>query len=265
MSCTNQVKTSIDFDADCDEWIKHELYEMVDDGEGGKIRFIDKKLNEMKKSYSTLFFYAVGVWCTAYARTNLWHAVRALDTDVIYYDTDSIKGVGESVRGYVEGYNKEVIEKLKQSAIDNDLPIELYIPTDRKGVKYPLGVFDDETKHGLLKEFKTLGAKKYAYKDSNNKLHITVAGVSKQAVVGLRSLKDFNKNLVFYPECTGKLTHYYNDEQPTFTYTDVDGNRYTCDQRHSIVLQPTSYSMSLTPIYERLIDEYMGILPNDTE
>lgn len=263
MSCTNQVKSGIDFNTDLDTWETHQLYDMVDDGNGGKIRFIDKKLNEMRKSYSTLFFYSIGVWCTAYARSNLWRAVRALDTDVIYYDTDSIKGIGERVKEYVEGYNKEVIERLKQSSIDNDLPLELYIPRDKKGIEYPLGVFDNETKKGLYKEFITLGAKKYAYKDSNNKLHITVAGVSKKAVVGLRSLKDFNKQLVFYPECTGKLTHYYTDNQPDISYTDCDGNRYTCKQHHAIILQPTSYSMSITPIYERLINEYYNILPGD--
>ena len=263
MSCTNQVKSGIEFDTVKDKWVTHQLYDMIETEDGEKIRFIDKKLADMRKSYSTLFFYAIGVWCTAYARTNLWQAVRALDHDVIYYDTDSIKGTGEAVKAYVEDYNNKVIRELQESAKDNDIPIELYIPKDKKGVEYPLGVFDNETKKGLLKEFKTLGSKKYAYKDSKGKLHITVAGVSKKAVIGLRSLKDFNKSLVFYPECTGKLTHYYEDKQPDFSYIDIDGNLYTCKQKHSIILQPTSYSMSLTPVYERLIEEYYNIRPND--
>ena len=264
MSCTNQVKNGVEFDAISDQWVTHQLYDMVDDGDGGYIRFIDKKIAECKKSYSTLLYYAVGVWCTAYARSNLWQAIQALDRSVIYYDTDSIKGFGGDVKAYVDKYNTSVIDKLKQSATYNNLPIDLYIPKDNKGNEYPLGVFDDETKKGMYKEFKALKAKCYAYKDCHNKLHITVSGVAKSAVVGLRSLNDFNKDLVFYPECTGKLTHYYSDNQSDFSYTDIDGNVYTCKQRHSIVLTPTGYSMSMTPEHERLIDQYFGILPNDT-
>lgn len=263
MSCTNQVKNGVEFDAVTDQWVTHQLYDIVKDKFNNDIRFIDKKILECKQSYSTLLYYAVGVWCCAYARRNLWDAIIALDRDVIYYDTDSIKGIGDSVVDYVERYNHSVIERLQQSAKDNDLPLDLYIPKDSKGNEYPLGVFDNETKKGMYKEFKALKAKCYAYKDCNNKLHITVSGVAKSAVVGLRSLKDFNKNLVLYPECTGKLTHYYSDNQPDFSYTDVDGNVYTCKQKHSIVLTPTGYSFSMTPEYERLINEYYGILPND--
>ncbi len=59
-----------------------------------------------------------------------------------------------------------------------------------------------------------------------------------------------------------KLTHYYIDEQEPFTYTDKDGNQYTSKQRHSIVLQPTTYSLGITHEYESYINETMGIIPD---
>ena len=47
--------------------------------------------------------------------------------------------------------------------------------------------------------------------------------------------------------------HYYNDDQPDVTYTDSQGNVYTSHQRHSVVLQPTEYTLGLAAEYKKLL------------
>lgn len=275
MSCSDVIRTGIYFDLE-KGWGSHELGDIVKDKDGNEVRFIDMKIEEMKHSYSTLFFYAVGVWCTSISRFNLWTNIMATDSEngvnmdkqVAYYDTDSLKGVG-NVGNVIENYNKGVIERIKQSSKDNDIDIALYMPKDRKGKEHPLGVFECETPDrkdgtsGRYRFFKTMGAKKYCYMDCDGALHLTVSGVRKSAVRAFKSINDFNNDFVFGYEYSGRLIHYYEDDQEPFTYTDVNGNEYRCTQRHSIILQPSTYKLGQTDEYQALIDEYFGIIPNN--
>ena len=260
LSATNPLKSGIEFDADTNTWTAHDLGDIVTDKDGNEMRFIDKKLNEMKRSYSTLLPYSTGVWCTAYARRALWSNIAKLDGQVAYYDTDSIKGIGD-IGDVIDEYNKTVLERLETSARENNIDISYFMPCDDKGNKRPLGVFECETTKGNYTEFKTLGAKKYCYRD-NKGLHLTVSGVRKSAISQITDIEQFKKGLVFDYEHAQKLTHYYMDAQQPFTYTDKDGNRYHSKQRHSIVLQPTTYSLGITDEYETYIEMLMGILPD---
>ena len=262
MAVTNQLKAGIYYDNG--EWFAHNFDDIVTDKNGNKMRFIDMKLADMKKSYSTLFFYAVGVYTTARARFNLWRCIQHLDLDVAYYDTDSIKGTGEKVREVVANYNNEVIAHLHQCAKDNNIDISYFMPTDDKGKQRPLGLFERETSDKGMQEFVTMGAKKYCDRNENGVLEMTVSGVRKEAVAGLHNdIRNFKKGTIFNYEDAKKLTHYYIDEQPIITYTDLDGNEYTTKQLHGIVLQPTTYSLGITDDYEELVNEYFGIIPDN--
>ena len=248
MSCTNPLKAGIYLNPDMmDEWASHPF----DDFD-----FVSEKLDDMKRSMSTLFFpMAIGCWCTAYSRRNLWRAVLKLDTEVAYYDTDSIKGVGDNVYKVVEEYNKEVDKLLEASSKYHNIPIELYRPKDRKGVEHPLGYFENETEKGLMQKFKVLGSKKYYYIDHKGKSHLTMAGVRKKSVKYL-TIDQFDNGFTFgYKECD-KLIHFYTNYQKPFTYTDINGNNYTCHQRHSIILQPTTYTIGQTEEFMKLILKY---------
>lgn len=248
MSCTNPLKSGIFLSGpDQDEWNAHPS----DDFD-----FIRKTLDDMKKSYSTLFYpMAIGCWCTAYARRNLWKAVMKLDSDVAYYDTDSIKGTGEAVYQVVEEYNKEVDQILMDTSEALELPIELFRPEDPKGIEHPLGYFENETEKGLFQKMKVLGAKKYYYVDHKGKNHLTMAGVRKAAVKYI-SIDEFENGFKFGYKETGKLIHFYNNHQPDFTYKDIDGNMYTCKQKHSIILQPTTFTIGMTEEFLKLILKY---------
>lgn len=267
MSCTNPLKTGIDYDL-TDGWSKTDLWDLVDDGHGNMIPFINKKLEDMKHSYSTMMMYSTGVWCTARARHNIWkYAIMPLDHDVAYYDTDSIKGTGTKVYEVVDNYNKMILERLKTVSDALKIDINKFMPKDINGNVHPLGVFECETSEhdgGNYKEFITLGAKKYCVRDGFGDLHMTVSGVRKKAVTALNNdIRNFKDGVVIGYEDAQKLTHYYEDNQESFWYTDVDGNRYYAQQRHSIILQPTTYTLGITDEYEGLIDEYLGIIPDE--
>lgn len=234
--------------------------------------FMNEKLAEMKKSYSVLFPYSIGVWTTAHARAALWDAVtgnygktpgydgdRYMDRDVIYYDTDSCKYLYPDKHDYLfEIINKKQHDANVAAAAYHNIPIEKFIPKDPDGVTHELGLFEHE---GVYDRFKTLGAKKYAYEE-DGEVHITVAGVPKSAAVCLKSLEDFKKGLRFPYQwkdekgvARGKLAMYYDDEQEPFTFVDKDGEPYECtDIDHAIIAQPTVYELGLTLEYEALIE-----------
>jgi len=252
MSAFNILRTGISFNPMFDESKDEKMWDIQEPTDD----FIQKKLDDMKTSFSTLFFpMATGVWVTAIARYNLFKNIIKLDFDTIYYDTDSIKGKGDMVYKVVGEYNKEVEQRIIESASRNNLDIDLYKPKDIKGVSHPIGYFENETEKGNYKFFKTLGSKKYMYMDYKGVKHLTMSGVRKKAVKHL-CFCNFENGTVLPYEATQKLIRYYNDEQPNFEYTDIDGNRYKCNQRHAIILQPTTFTIGQTPEFLRLIASY---------
>ena len=61
ISVTNVLNQSTEYDAEKGKWTQAKF----------DLAFINKKLTDAKSSYSTLFFFAVGVWVTAIARARL--------------------------------------------------------------------------------------------------------------------------------------------------------------------------------------------------
>jgi hypothetical protein len=251
MSAQNVLKFGINFDPlQIEMWSNAELTE----------EYLQSKLDDMKTSYSTLFFpMACACWITAIARTNLFNNILKLDHDVIYYDTDSIKGIGDAVYQVVNDYNNTVEEKIKESSRVNKIPIELYKPKDIKGIMHPIGYFENETENGLYTRFKTLGSKKYMYETPDGEKHLTMSGVRKSAVKYL-TFETFKNETVLSYEATGKLIRYYNDEQSNFEYTDNEGNIYKCKQQHTIILQPTTFTIGQKEEFLRLIADYEGYI-----
>lgn len=243
MSVTNPLKNSTEYIDN--EWVKKEL----------TMDFVNEVLEDTKKSFSTLFYYAVGVWVTAYARRNLYTTIlysHEFDRHVIYCDTDSIKYYGEY--DYIfEEYNKKIYEKYEIVCKKlSQLYISDFEPVDKNGVKHPLGIFDYE---GKYKKFKTLGAKKYCYVDDNDELHITVSGVSKRGACALKSIDDFNDGFTWGYHESGKLTHFYNDEQSKVKIIDADGNIYINKYKYGIILQPTTYTLGIDELYQSLFED----------
>lgn len=221
--------------------------------------YIGEQLEGCKTSFSTLFYYPCGVWVTAYARRNILMRIFSshdFDRDVLYMDTDSLKYIGNYDKLF-EDYNKTVYNKYVEMCerFPNDLTIDMFMPEDIKGIKHPIGYYELDGKYS---EFKTLGSKKYCYRSiEDGKLHITVSGVSKKAAYALNDdINNFNLNMKWGYTDSGKLSVTYKTNQEPITFKDIDGNYYTTKNKYAVVLQPTSYTLGITPVYEALIEYY---------
>ena len=186
--------------------------------------------------------YAWGVWVTAYARRALWKAILKLDYNAVYCDTDSIKYFGEHDE-FFKQYNSDILADFKRVCDERGYSMQDFAPLDPKGKPHPLGVFEPDAHYD---RFLTWGAKKYAY-EINGKCHLTVAGLSKKAP--LKSLADFTPGKTWGYTDSGRMTAYYNDSQQPTAVTDYQGNTYTINQPYAICLQPTTYTLGITPTF----------------
>lgn len=211
---------------------------------------IQAKLDEQRNG-RPLFYFAWGVWVTAYNRRALLTPLGEIDEDVTYSDTDSIIYEGDHDDTF-ERWNNYIMDEIKKAAEELNIPIERFKPKDKKGIEHPIGLYESEEDH--TEGFKTLGAKKYAY-IKDGKVKITVSGVRKSAGKYLKNLDEFKDGHVFTYEQSKKLISLYNDEQPPFTFTDEEGNEYNCTQETAIVLQPTTFKIGVDDDWQMLIDE----------
>lgn len=230
MCCTKESLERISYTND--GWIT-ELFEL----EEKRQHFEEKR---SKKGLNLTFSW--GVWCAAYARGNLWSMIEKIDKNVVYCDTDSVKFIGKENCELFNEYNKKIDSKVFQLCLEYNIDPAKFRPKDIKNKVHPLGYFEFEEKY---LEFITLGAKKYAYKHINKKtgeeeICITVSGVRKGAAKFLKSLKNFNSELIFTPEQTGKMLCIYNDEQIEIKFED--GWSEKC--KHGVCLIPAAYKMS---------------------
>ena len=216
-----------------------------------------KLIDTYNKSRKRFLFYPWGVWCTAYARKNLWTGIVEFKEDYIYSDTDSIKCKNiEKHRDYIEKYNRMCERKLKHLCDHYKLSYSQLLPKTIKGVEKPLGVWDWETKGNIYKKFKTLGAKRYMVYQGDD-LSLTVSGVNKKFAIPY--LKDqysiddcfeaFNEGLIIPEQYTGKLTHYYIDKEYKGTITDYKGVSYDYDEKSGIFLEPAAYCFDISLEY----------------
>ena len=255
---------------------------------------VEKYLDELRGSKENQVFlaYQWGVWITAYARKNLWDCILENDSNVVYDDTDSIFMIGEADFSW---YNERITNKLKVMCETYDIDFSLTRPKTPKGKEKPLGIFERETDWS---EFCTLGAKRYCYrerpkKDDNDiyggdgKLHLTVAGINKDAVLVLNDdIENFTEETVFdkdFQISNGELKNHpvlfkYYDENESdgyvrgvnkklVTYVDnmgtvVWGDGYVSTYNHGIVMRPTSYSMSMAEMFITLITATSGVKRN---
>ena len=194
--------------------------------------------------------YSWGCWVTAYARRNLWECIESVDHDMIYCDTDSI-----FVRGHQDftWYNDKVTEKIRKSCEVNGLDFNMTRPLTPEGKPKPLGIF---TKEPDCIQFKTLGAKRYVERRSeDNKLHLTVSGINKEAVALLDdNIDNFADGFDFNmdADCVRKKLSTYLDDIPDITYPDGYVSKY----RYGINMRDTGYLLSITDEYKLLI-KYM--------
>lgn len=220
-----------------------------------------KAYDKYLKSKNTILNYQIGVWVTSYARRNLILGLgsciddkrkedgrRAEISHWLYSDTDSI---------YSDRWNENRVrmynELCKKKLLDNG-----YGPVIIGDKEYWLGIAEDDKE---CIEFKSLGAKRYAYRLPDESLHITVAGVPKKGVICLEDdINNFTKDMIFDGERTGKKAHYYI-YSPNGIHIDEDGNEIG----DSIDLQPCDYRLDQTEQWSFLEEHEICIPSHETD
>ncbi len=212
MCVTNPLNDEISFTNG--EWEKEPITNIIDE------------LEHKKNNFNTFLLYQWGVYCTAWARYDLLQNVKRLEdingvNHTVYCDTDSIKFLDDFDYVFSE-FNKKIQAENEIAAEYFDLTIDDYAPKNKHGKRFEIGLFDCETEgtNNDYREFKTLGAKRYAYLQKYH-YHFTVSGIPKKnilnylkhrAITEHKNILDlFTNELEIPAEYTGKMTMTYID------------------------------------------------------
>ena len=219
---------------------------------------IAKELERYNKSKTRFSFYGWGVMITSLARRALASAISAMGEDYIYSDTDSVKFRNpEKHKVYFAKYNKYMINELKEASEYHGIPLDMFMPKSKDGVRHPLGVWDFD---GDYARFKTLGAKRYAVEYPDGHHSLTIAGVNKRTAIPYieKHEKDFfdfmRFDYLFNEECCGKKLHTYIDDERSGELVDYLGNAGHFDELSSVHLMSTTYRMTAPDDYIDLLD-----------
>lgn len=202
---------------------------IIYDGEWRKDKgSIENELEKFYHSKNSFLTYQWGIYVTAHARRNHMDGINMIGNDLVYVDTDSVKCIGKHSSQF-EKLNKKIREK----AYHNGAYYKY------GGKEYIMGIWEREDDY---RKFKTLGAKKYAYVDQKNELHITIAGVDKKK--GAKELKSLsNMEYGFEFKEAGGLDIWYNDEQGPH-YIEVDGEKILTASNAALL--PGTYTLGVT-------------------
>lgn len=189
-------------------------------------------------NHKAFLCYQWGVWCTAWARYRLQEGIRLAGENFVYCDTDSVKYLGEIDW---EPYNKQRMEESKASGA---------FAKDSNGVIHYMGVYEAD---GNYRQFKTLGAKKYAYKKyKDRRTYVTIAGVTKKK--GGKELDKYGGLKAFSPGFTfhkaGGTEAIYNDD-PEIKTVERDGRIINITP--NIVIKDSTYTLGITAEYASLL------------
>lgn len=192
-----------------------------------------------------------GVWVCAHARKRLLDMVYAIGDDVVYCDTDSLYCLNVAAhQAKIDAYNAAIKAYNKQ-----------YLGADFED----LGTFDQLNDTDYT-DYKTLGAKRYVKTGYNKKkgkveTHVTIAGLPKGTLEAYCSKHNldiydsFNDGLLFDIEDANKNAHKYNDSDHCDDITDQYGNTVHMQEKSSLGIYQTTFSMSLDDYYAELISK----------
>lgn len=200
---------------------------------------LEEALKKYYSSRNNFLQYFHGVWITANSRLHLQTMLWKVGKDVVYCDTDSIKGMGDHDNDF-ESENSKIIKEITEYG---------GYARDKNGDIHYLGVWDNETKKARYEEFKTLGAKKYVYRQ-NGKVKSTIAGVSKK--IGSEYFQEHGLDAFEVGTKitdSGHLTAYYNDDK----VHKITVKGCTMTTGANVALINNSYKIGVTEEYADLL------------
>lgn len=206
------------------------------------------------ESSNTVLPYQFGVYTTALARYELQKMIDICGKQYIYGDTDSVYFVQDGTISFDE-YNKRKIELSKQSGA---------FAVDSKGITHYMGVAECERDD--IVQFKTLGAKKYAYITKSGKVNVTTSGVNKRkspdelkkSVKEGESILDVYAPGFTFDEAGGNEIEYIDYSTGEI---EIDGRMLyvpTC-----AVIRPSTYKLGLDGDYSSLLDNPRFLIYSD--
>lgn len=185
--------------------------------------------------------YQWGVWTTARARERLQIMIDAVHensgSEFVYTDTDSVKYIGEF--DYTD-INAELQAIAEQNGAYAD---------DIKGKRHYMGVYEYE---GTYRQFETMGAKSYVYRDNVGDLHITIAGVPKKAGAAelerMGGFAAYKVGTIFHDGITESKYH------DTLEYRQIEIDNHKCELTSDLVIKPSMHQIGWSKDYAILLD-----------
>lgn len=178
-------------------------------------------------------FYPWAAFVTAYVRRTIVQAIKAAGNDFVYTDTDSVKSLerSEDLKKFVSWYNAVISEKIYK--------VFRKYGIDPEGIVGSAGTFKTD---GRYSEFKTLGAKKYIYREPDGTTRAVISGLRKEIAQGF-NFDNFNRNKKLSAEESGAVTIIHSNEPIEGNLPDRDG--VICHYRESgqYIEIPCEYSL----------------------
>lgn len=205
---------------------------------------LDEQIKKYYNSPNSFQNYAHGCFVTCWARKRLREMLLTVGRDVCYCDTDSIK----CINGHQEDFKKKN-EELKKEALAAGAYAE-----DRNGNIQYMGIWEHETAKEKYSEFKTLGAKKYVYRQGDHVVS-TIAGVNKKAgskFFAVHGLDVFKNGTII--KNSGHLTAFYNDDE--IHEIEIDGETITTAS--NVALVDNTYTLGVTEEYLDLLEKALA-------
>ena len=200
---------------------------------------LEEQIEKYYKSYNSFLSYQHGVWVTCHARKRLRDMLTVIGRDVAYCDTDSIKCINDHLEDF-EAKNKQLEKEAAEAGA---------YAADPDGVIHYMGTWEHETNKEKYSEFKTLGSKKYVYRQGDHVVS-TIAGVNKKT--GSKFFSDHGLDIFRNGtriKDSGHLTAFYNDDE--IHYIEVEGEKI--ETASNVALVDNTYTIGVT-------DEYLDLL-----
>ena len=252
----------------CQRPVKRQpVFQMEGDWDDDMSKSEEELLFDANKRAFVAFQWAV--WVTAWARYHLFLGVQLVENTpnahFVYCDTDSIKFVGDV--DFTSYNNERIAECLKTGSY----------AVDSKGVTHYMGVYesedDPETGYAYA-EFRTLGAKKYAYRkhfvereektlligDKEYKYTLVKPGASYVTVSGVNKtlggkeldkhggLEAFKEGFTFIE--AGGTESVYSDKPCCKWYHK---GKHKVEVTSNVSIKPSMYTLGISGEYERIL------------
>lgn len=216
-------------------------------------------LQEVSKSYDDMIEKQVlspfwGIWITAHARRAELSLLFKMQHAVAYSDTDSHKlKLDDICRKVIKEWNEYAKAQIRAIC-------------DKYGYDFnvlgKLGQFTQETspeEKGIMKRFKTLGAKRYICEYENEGFESTISGLKKDSLdkycadEKIDPFYAFENEMEIPEKYTGKLTPIYIDDKYSEIVTDDYGNTEKMVELSGVYLKPVTFKLSMDRDYLKLI------------